>query len=192
MAMYAEIFRMSSFWRTLTCARLALRASDRRSRKFSISATTRSRWSWTSRKYSRNGTGHAGRDRGLEPAERLDERLDVAVEVEHLPLQLEDALGRVDAAGALVGEDIDLDLPDVVVEAADHRLVVVDDAVDDRVQDRHRPVGEQLGLLLESLADLGQRRSLPVAHRHDVLGADEQLDLGELDGLEHVDVARPS
>ncbi len=61
MAAHAEIFRMSSFCWTPTCARCADSTSDTSRSRPSTDSLTRVRWSWTSRKYGRapsstNGT----------------------------------------------------------------------------------------------------------------------------------------
>ena len=71
---------------------------------------------------------------------------------------------------------------DVVVERLDHRLVVVDDAVDDRVEDGDRAVAQQVGPALElrwrtSASGLAS----PWRTVTTKLGADEELELAELD-----------
>jgi len=108
------------------------------------------------------------------------------VELDHLALQQVDALGRV---GAGVREDLPLDLLDVLVEPVDDRLVVVDDPVEDGVQHRPRAEAEQVGPALDLLADVAEGAGRLVADRDHELGADEEHDLAELDGVVGVDVA---
>jgi hypothetical protein len=67
-----------------------------------------------------------------------------------------------------------------VVESADHGPVVVDDAVDDRVERRGWPEPKQLRPRLEPEPHLVQPR-LAVANGHDEPVPDEDLDLAELD-----------
>jgi hypothetical protein len=127
------------------------------------------------------------RDQAVDQAvERLGEGGRGLVELDHLALEQVDALGRV-AAG--VREDLRLHLLDVLVEPADHRLVVVDDPVEDRVQHRPGPEAEQVGAALDLLADVAERAGRLVADRDHELGADEQHDLAELDGVGLADVA---
>jgi hypothetical protein len=64
----------------------------------------------------------------LEVVERFQQWRHGAVELDHLPLEPVDALGRI----GTVGEDLLLDLLDVGVEPLHHRFVVVDDLVEDR------------------------------------------------------------
>ena len=119
----------------------------------------------------------------------FDQWLGVAVEVEHLALELEDPAGRVSTLRSVGVEDLGLDLVDVVVETGDHGLVVVDHPVEHAVQHRDRAESEVLGVLLQLLAHIRQRRAFAVPDRDDVVGAHEELDLGELDGLGGIDVA---
>ena len=88
------------------------------------------------------------------------------------------------------GEDLGLDLGDVVVDPVDHRLVVVDDLVDDRPHGRRRARLEQLRVRLEPLAHAGELARGAVAHGDHVRRRDEQHDLAELDLLLVVVVAR--
>ena len=68
--------------------------------------------------------------------------------------------------------------------------VVVDDAVDDRVQGRHRAERELLGLVLESLADPGQGADLAAPDGEDEVLADEDHHLAGLDVGRGLDVAQ--
>ena len=86
-------------------------------------------------------------------------------------------------------EDLVLDLVDVVLHAGHHGGVVVDDAVHDRVQDRHRAAAQQVGARLQAAADGGQIGRLAVADRDHELWAGEDVHLAELDGLRLIDVA---
>ena len=85
-------------------------------------------------------------DACISPSRIGDERLGGALELDHLAGELVDAARD---GGAAV-EDVVLDLVDVVLDAGDHRRVVVDDAVEDRVHDRERPAAEQVGARLEA------------------------------------------
>ncbi len=60
MAAHAEIFRMSSFCCTPTCARCADRTSETSRSCPSTVSFTRVRWSWTSRKYGRDPSSTNG------------------------------------------------------------------------------------------------------------------------------------
>ena len=101
------------------------------------------------------------------------------------------AAQEVDAPGlvALVAEDGALDLVDVVLQALDHRLVVVDDLVEHRPEDRRRAELRYLRMLLEALARAAQVARLAMAHDDDIAVADEDVDLAELDLLARVVVA---
>ena len=129
---------------------------------------------------------HVRKGPALQRLERRQQRRGRVVELDHLALQEVDALGRV---GALA-EDLGLDLGDVRVDPVDHRLVVVDDLVDDRPHGRRRARLEQFGMRLELLADAGELAGGAVAHGDHVLRRDEQHDLAELDLLLVVVVAR--
>jgi hypothetical protein len=69
-----------------------------------------------------------------------------------------------------VREDLGLDLLDVLVQPVDHRLVVVDDPVHDRVQHRPRPEAEQVGPALDPLAHVDEGAGRRVADRDHELG----------------------
>ncbi len=109
-----------------------------------------------------------------------------APELQHLALELIDALAVLGAVGR---EHRLLDLCDVVVELGDDRLVVVDDPVHDRVQDRARSPPQQLGAALDVEADVVEFARRAVADRHDEAVADEEQDLAEVDVV-GLDVAR--
>ena len=76
-----------------------------------------------------------------------------------------------------------LDLVDVLPEPLDRGRVVVDDAVDDRVQHGPGAVPQQVGLLLERAPHAVQLARLAVADGDDVVVAEEDQDLAELDDL---------
>ena len=92
-------------------------------------------------------------------------------------------LSAVDALGLVRPgrrEDLLLGLSDRRVEALDDGLVVVDDAVDDRVQRRPRATAQQVRALLHPCAHLVQV-GLAVADCDQELVADEDEDLAEGD-----------
>jgi hypothetical protein len=102
------------------------------------------------------------------------------MELERLALQEVDPLGRIRPGG---GEDLGLHLGNVVFEAVDDRLVVVDDPVEDRVEDGARPALEKLRAFLEAAAHLGKAARRPVPYRDDEGFAHEKEDLAEVDLL---------
>ena len=120
-----------------------------------------------------------------EPVDRGAERHDRAVEVEHLALHRVDPLGRVRAVGR---EHVVLDLLDVGLDRLHHRLVVVDDPVDDRVQHGAGAEPQQVRPALDLQPHVVQA-ALAVAHRHDEVAVDEQQDLAGLEVLLGFDVA---
>src|SRR3954453_17712546 len=111
---------------------------------------------------------------------------DRTLHLEHLALEAVDALRRV---RGVVGEDLLLDLLDVDLEALHRRLVVVDDAVDDRVEHRAGPAAQEVGPPLDRLADRVQIARVAVANGDDERRVDEEHDLAAADHLLAVDVA---
>ena len=91
---------------------------------------------------------HVREGAALERLQRRQQRRRRLVELDHLALEEVDALGRV----GLLGEDLGLDLADVVVDPVDDGRVVVDDLVDDRPDRGRGPGLEQLRVGLEVLA----------------------------------------
>ena len=89
-----------------------------------------------------------------------------------------------------MGEDLVLDLVDVVLDADEHGPVLEQDVLDHRPQHRARSLREDLGMLLELRADDLVVDVIVAVDRHDVVGADEEIDLGALDRLAVVEVAR--
>ena len=87
------------------------------------------------------------------------------------------------------GEDLVLDLVDVLAQAGDRGRVVVDDPVDDRVQHRAGPVLAAARGSPRAAAHAAQLARLAVAHGDDVVVAEEDQDLAELDHLGRVHVA---
>ena len=77
------------------------------------------------------------------------------MEVEDLTLELEDPLRGVETAGPVGVEHLVLHLGHVVVEPGDHRRVVVDHAVDDRVQHRHRAATDAVEVLFDLRPHVG-------------------------------------
>ena len=119
-------------------------------------------------------------------ARRVAEGDDRLAELEHLALELEDALG---VARARAGEHVDLDLVDVVLDRGDGGLVAVDDVIGDGQEDLGRADGQSLRLALEQPADLREVAAGAVAHGDDGRLVDEQHHLAELEDLVAVDVA---
>ena len=101
------------------------------------------------------------------------------MKLQHLPLEVVDALCRVTPRR---GEHVALEVADRLVEPVDDRDVVVDDAVDDRVQDRPGAGPQQIRALLRLQPDLVER-CLAVPHSDHEARADEQEDLAELDDV---------
>ena len=89
----------------------------------------------------------------------------------------------------VAAEHLGLDLVDVVLQAGHDRGVAVDDAVEDRVQDRLGTAAQQLGVVLHAVAHGGQVAGLAVSDGEHEVAADEQVDLAELDLLDVVEVA---
>ena len=115
-----------------------------------------------------------------------DQRPGRALELGDLARQLVDASGHPRVAA----EHLDLDLVDVVAEAGDHRVVAVDDPVEDGVQDRFGPAAQEVGLALQAVPNGREIGGFAVADRQDEVGADEDVHLAELDRLGLVEVAR--
>src|SRR5437868_10073616 len=123
--------------------------------------------------------------RGDHPAlrqrgERRLQRHDRPLHVQHLPLELVDA---VDVPGAHVGEDGGLDLFELQLHQVGDLQVPVDDVVGDGVQDPGGTPVHQLGPALKALAHLAQRAVLAVPHGHHEVGAEEDHDLAGADDL---------
>jgi hypothetical protein len=122
-----------------------------------------------------------------QPLHGHGQRRDRAPELDDLALQAVDPLGRV---ARLLGEDVLLDLVDVLGQPLDHDGVVVDDAVGHGVEHGAGADAQELRPLLELEADVVQRAGLPMAHRDHEARADEDVDLADVDELLGVDVAR--
>ena len=127
--------------------------------------------------------GDAGRG---QLAQRRPERHRRTCELEHFAPQAVDPLDRV---GALRREDLRLDLLDVLEHAVDHRLVRVDDPVDDGVERGAWAQREELRLLLEVLAHVAETAGLAVADRDQEVGPDEDHHLADVDQLLRPEVA---
>ena len=185
-ATHAEIFRMSSFWRTVTRVRLASSTLVRRSLNVSTSLLTRQevvvhvaevRVDWA--RPTEVGGGEL-----IEGVEQWHGRL---VHLEDFPLELVDALDRVARVG--LGEHLVLDLADVGVETTDHGQVVVDDAVDHGVEHRPGPSASRSGRL-STWRRVSVSAGLAVTDDDRETVTDEDLDLTELDRLGDVGVER--
>ena len=94
------------------------------------------------------------------------------------------------ATARIAGEELELDLVDVVLESGDDRLVLVDDLVDDRVQHAEGSALEKFWSALQARAHPLQIGRLRVADGDHEVRADEDVHLAELDGLVGVHVAR--
>ena len=132
--------------------------------------------------------GHSVPPGGVhEVSQRVGERLAGTPELEDLTLEPVDRVGV--AAGGR-GEDLLLDLLEVLAHLAVDDRVVVDDGVHHGVQHRHRAMAEALRCGLEPLAHPGQRVALAVSHGDDEAVTDEEHDLTGLDVARRLDVAQ--
>ena len=105
------------------------------------------------------------------------------LELDHFARELVDPARHVGVAP----EDLGLYLRDIDAEALYHGHVVVHDAVHDRVQDGLGAPAQELGIGLQTLTHGAYVGRLAVAHGHDEVLADEDVDLPELDPLFLVD-----
>ena len=129
--------------------------------------------------------GHERHRAGREPLHRLAQRVDRAAHLGELALEDVDPLGVLGA----VGENTDASTSSTSSSSeVGHLLVVVDDLVADRVDDRRRAVAEHGGLLLEVEPGVVQLGALAVPDADDEVAAHEQVDLAGLDGVVLVDV----
>ncbi len=120
--------------------------------------------------------------------ERLEQGMGRPVELEHLPLQVVDALrGVVPSTDSR--EDLLLDLLDVVVEPIHDRQVVVHHLVENPVEHGTGAKCEQVGAVLDPLPHPRETGGRPVAHRNDELPAQVEGDLAEVDDFICVDIA---
>ena len=101
--------------------------------------------------------------------------MDGAVEVGDLLLQLVDPLGQVLAAG----EDRSLGVLDVVLQAVDDGLVVVDDHVEDGPDRGGRPRAGEIRIALEMLARALVVACFVVADGDHEADAEEEVELAE-------------
>ena len=122
----------------------------------------------------------------LELAEHLDEGMRGALETHRLGRQFVDAPRH----GRIAAEELILDLVDVVLEPRDHRLVVVDDLIEYRIEHGLRPQRQQRWVLFKPLAYAAEIRGFGVAHRDGEVGPNEDVHLTKLDFLRCVQVAR--
>ena len=177
---------MSSFWRTLTRGQIRLEhAGEQVAKRLNLLDDAQKVVADVAEVLGEL-VGHESVVSADKILDRVHERGGRLVELEHLPLEQVDALHRVDVG---LREDLELHLPDVVVDAGDDGRVVVHHLVDDRVHDRGRSAGDQVGPGLDAAADVAQRAGLAVADDDDEAVADEHVDLAHLDLLGLVDVA---
>ena len=119
--------------------------------------------------------------------QRRRERQHRPPELRHLPLELVDALRVVVLVAA--GEDLGLDLVDVVVDERDRLLVAVDHQVGGPVQHPRRAVAHGLGVAgVELRAHPAQDVAVAVADGHDERRPEEDGDLADVHDLLVVDV----
>ena len=150
MATQAEMRRTSSFWRTANLRQVRLqRAREEVAHGVELLARADEVVVDVAEVVADLGMDQLVVTPG-QPLDRLDERGRGLPEAEHLALEPVDALRRVHA---VAGEELLLDLLDVMLEALDRREVIVDDAVEDRVQDSARAVPQPLGVGVERLTD---------------------------------------
>ncbi len=107
-----------------------------------------------------------------------------ALETDDLAGQLVDAAGH----GRVPLEELVLNFIDVVLQARDNRLVLVDHLVKDRVQHRLGTEPEQFRRILESFADSAQVGGFSVANGYDEVFAGEDVQFPELDIFGGIDV----
>ena len=126
---------------------------------------------------------HIGRDprhRLVDPGMReRHEGRDSTPDLDILALEPVDAVGVV--ARGNPGEDLCLDVLDVLGDLVGDGQISVDDEIEHRVEDGDRAVGAQLGRGLEPAADAAQVADLAEPHRHGEPRADEYSQLTGLD-----------
>ena len=120
----------------------------------------------------------------LERLEWRQQRMDGAVEIGGLAAQEVDPLG---GRGRSAEHGL-LDLLDVLLEALDHRCVVIDDRVEDRPQDRRRALLEQFGPLLEPFPRAVEVARLALADGDHEPTREEHRDLADVHHLAVLDV----
>ena len=87
-------------------------------------------------------------------------------------------------------EELIVNLVDIVFESSDDGLVLVDDLVKHRIENRLRALREQSRVSLETITNVRKIWRLGVPHRDNELWAHEDVQLAELDSLGLIDVAR--
>ena len=150
-ATQAEIRRMSSFCRTLTWVRLACRTPVQEDPEVDLVADLRGVVGDVAEVPGTSSAPTLGTRWTEQLAERRLQRPGRPAELEHLPPEPVDPL---DGVAALRGEDLRLELLDVVSETVRHRLVRVHDPIHECVQRRAGAEREQLRSLLEMLTDV--------------------------------------
>ena len=135
--------------------------------------------------------GDVARLGALEVAEGGALRADDLAEVDDLLLDVGDVAHDL---GLLVLEDVLLDALELVAHLAQHRERGVDGVVDDLVEQVAGALGEQaLAQLLarpHAVEQVGDRLQVLVGQRDQVVGADEDVDLGGVQARDGLVVAR--
>ena len=122
--------------------------------------------------------GHHAEVELHQPVAHLDERQHRALERHQVALEAINIARRV--ARALLGEDLVLELLEVVLQRLHHREVLVDDEVHQRIKHEARPLGEERGRPLAARPQPLVGRQRAVADRHQVVVPDEDVRLAEL------------
>ncbi len=123
---------------------------------------------------------------GHQSVQHADEGAGGALELDHFTGEFVDSAGDLGVAA----EDLGLDLVDVDLDARHHGLVTVDHRVQYRVEHRLRAEFEQLRGLLHAPAYRRQIGGRAMAHGDHEVGADEHMQLAEVDLLGRVEIAR--
>src|SRR6478736_1192805 len=122
----------------------------------------------------------------LDAFEHVGQRRRRVLHVDDLALQLEDA-----ARDPLVSrEELLLDLVDVVLHALEHGTVGSEEVLEHRPEHGEGSLGEDLRIGVELAAHELVIDPVVAVDGQDEVGADEQVDLGALDRLAVVEVAR--
>src|SRR6267378_6556227 len=124
----------------------------------------------------------------VQLADRLEQRQRRVLQRGEL---LPDVVEPLDVgAQRLAGEDLLLELLELVLDRVEHGKITVDDRVDQGVEDETRAALEQFGLALAACAYRGEARLGLVANREDVVPPDKEVDLADLQLVRSLDVVQ--